>query len=215
MASPRLQELAATQNFNNFTDAMSAYIQRKINDDLQFAAGLTMQCAEFLQQLSQTEVLKMLEIRKIITEVHIQVHKKIDFLTVLSQITKVDPPVGLFVNHIRSLFECDFVSLDPKLQSKKSAMDSSFTLGSSKEADNVKILQSCNGLLLFSGSGRPVFDYVYNPSTNQYKKLPHPDCSLDNSPYYRSVGLRMTFNPIKSLHYKLVDAGRISCDTDI
>ncbi|GKA54677.1 hypothetical protein Tco_0753626 [Tanacetum coccineum] len=84
MASPRLQELAATQNFNNFTDAMSAYIQRKINDDLQFAAGLTMQCAEFLQQLSQTEVLKMLEIRKIITKVHIQVHKKIDFLTVLS-----------------------------------------------------------------------------------------------------------------------------------
>ncbi|GJZ35653.1 hypothetical protein Tco_0581470 [Tanacetum coccineum] len=62
----------------------------------------------------------------------------------------------------------------------------SFTLGSTEEADNVKILQSCNGLLLCSSSGTPVFDYVYNSSTNQYKKLPYPDCSLDNSPYYSS-----------------------------
>ncbi|GJZ71563.1 hypothetical protein Tco_0635414 [Tanacetum coccineum] len=108
-----------------------------------------------------------------------------------SQITKVDPPVGLFVNHIRSLFECDFVSLDFRLRSKKSAMDNSFTLGSTEEAENVKILQSCNGLLLCS------------------------DCSLDNSPYYRSAGLRMTFDPTKSPHYKLVDAGRTSCDIDI
>nr|GEW38068.1 reverse transcriptase domain-containing protein [Tanacetum cinerariifolium] len=65
-----------------------------------------------------------------------------------SQITKVDPLVGLFVCHIRSWFESDFVSLDPRLQLKKSAMDRSFTLGSTVEADNVKILQSCNGLLL-------------------------------------------------------------------
>nr|GEU96575.1 RNA-directed DNA polymerase, eukaryota, reverse transcriptase zinc-binding domain protein [Tanacetum cinerariifolium] len=34
-----------------------------------------------------------------------------------------------------------------KLQSKKSNMDSSFTLGSNEEVDTVKILQSCNGLL--------------------------------------------------------------------
>ncbi|GJT45070.1 hypothetical protein Tco_0953785 [Tanacetum coccineum] len=37
-----------------------------------------------------------------------------------------------------------------KIQSKKSAMDSSFTLGSTEEADNIKILQSCNGLLLIA-----------------------------------------------------------------
>ncbi|GJW59589.1 hypothetical protein Tco_0108924 [Tanacetum coccineum] len=60
-----------------------------------------------------------------------------------NQIIKVDIPVGLFVNHIRSLFECDFVSLDSRLQLKKSAMDSSFTLGSTEEVNNVKILQSC------------------------------------------------------------------------
>ncbi|GKA57630.1 hypothetical protein Tco_0756818 [Tanacetum coccineum] len=115
----------------------------------------------------------------------------------------------------KSLFICDFVSLDSRLRSKKSAMDNSFTLGSTEEAENVKILQSCNGLLLCSGSGRLVFDYVYNPSTNQFKRLPHPNCSLDNSPYYRSAGLRMAFDPIKSPHYKLVDAGCTSCDIDI
>ncbi|GJT56029.1 hypothetical protein Tco_0991083 [Tanacetum coccineum] len=38
-------------------------------------------------------------------------------------------------------------------------MDNSFTLGYTKEAQNIKILQSCNGLLLFSGSRRLVFDY--------------------------------------------------------
>ncbi|GKD95565.1 hypothetical protein Tco_1379462 [Tanacetum coccineum] len=132
-----------------------------------------------------------------------------------SQITKVDPPIGLFVNHIRSLFECDFVSLDSKLQLKKSAVDSSFTLCSTEEADNVKILQSCIGLLLCVGSRRHVLYYVYNPSTNQFKRLLYPDCSLDNSPYYRSAGLRMAFDPTKSPHYKLVDVGRTSCDIDI
>ncbi|GJX32451.1 hypothetical protein Tco_0242306 [Tanacetum coccineum] len=54
----------------------------------------------------------------------------------------------------KSLFKCDFVSLDYRLLSKKSAMDNSFTLGSTEEAENVKILQSYNGLLLCSGSGR-------------------------------------------------------------
>ncbi|GJW87890.1 reverse transcriptase domain-containing protein [Tanacetum coccineum] len=69
-------------------------------------------------------------------------------------------------------------------------------------------MQSCNVLLLCGGSRMPVFDYVYNPPTNKYKKLLYPDCSLDNSPYYSSVGLRIAFDPKKSPHYKLVDAGR-------
>ncbi|GJY68955.1 hypothetical protein Tco_0471937 [Tanacetum coccineum] len=97
MAFPRLQELATTQNSNSLTGAMSVYIERKINEDLHFAAGLShlwevlysrvnehrlliaelnvfsgplaLQCAEFFKQLSQTEVLKMLEIRKSIMEI--------------------------------------------------------------------------------------------------------------------------------------------------
>ncbi|GJT95127.1 hypothetical protein Tco_1430591 [Tanacetum coccineum] len=40
MAFPCLQELAAAQNFNNLTDAMSVDIQRKINADIQFATRL-------------------------------------------------------------------------------------------------------------------------------------------------------------------------------
>nr|GEU66682.1 ribonuclease H-like domain-containing protein [Tanacetum cinerariifolium] len=38
-------------------------------------------------------------------------------------------------------------------------MGNFFTLGSTKEAGNVKILQSCNGLLVCSGSASPSFDY--------------------------------------------------------
>ncbi|GKC67142.1 hypothetical protein Tco_1099740 [Tanacetum coccineum] len=84
MAFPHLQELAAAHNSNNLTDAIRVDGHRlliaKINV---FGGPLAMQCAEFLKQLSQTEVLNMLEIRKTIAEVHIQVHKKIDFLTVM------------------------------------------------------------------------------------------------------------------------------------
>ncbi|GJU57110.1 hypothetical protein Tco_1234876 [Tanacetum coccineum] len=65
-----------------------------------------------------------------------------------SKITRVDPHIGLFVNHISSLFHCDFVSLDPRIKSRKYTIDNSFTLGSTEAADNVNILQSCNGLLL-------------------------------------------------------------------
>ncbi|GJU09984.1 hypothetical protein Tco_1132380 [Tanacetum coccineum] len=107
---PRLHELAAAGNSNNLTDVMSVYIQREINADLQFAVGLSqlwdvlynrvneikilsselnlfggplaVQCAEYLKKLSKSEVLRMLDLRKTIAEVHIQVHKKIDFLTV-------------------------------------------------------------------------------------------------------------------------------------
>ncbi|GJR78182.1 hypothetical protein Tco_0148967 [Tanacetum coccineum] len=75
----------------------------------------------------------------------------------------LDPPAGIFANHLTSLFECDFVSLDSRLNSK-STMDHSF--GSAEEVDHVRILQSCNGLLLCSGSAWPLFYYVYNPSIN-------------------------------------------------
>ncbi|GKG00532.1 hypothetical protein Tco_0302222 [Tanacetum coccineum] len=81
----------------------------------------------------------------------------------------LDLPAGIFANHLTSLFECDFVSLDLRLNSKKSTMDHSF--GSAEEVDHVRILQSCNGLLLCTGSAWPVFYYVYNPSTNLFKRL--------------------------------------------
>nr|GEV44485.1 hypothetical protein [Tanacetum cinerariifolium] len=143
-------------------------------------------CCRFLHQLQENDFIKLLELRKLIAETYSELHKKLGFVSVMKniQISKVDPPVGLFVGHKRSLFESDFVLLDPRLRSKKSAMDRSFTLGSTEEVDN-------------------------------YKKLPRPDCSLDNSPYYSSAGLRIAFDPTKSPHYKLVNAGRTFYDIDI
>ncbi|GJU05836.1 hypothetical protein Tco_1013996 [Tanacetum coccineum] len=76
---PRLQELTAARNSNNLNDAIENAV---IRADL-FGGPLAVQCAEYLKQLSKTKVLRMLELRKTIAEVHIQLHKKIDFLTVL------------------------------------------------------------------------------------------------------------------------------------
>ncbi|GKB05632.1 hypothetical protein Tco_0833827 [Tanacetum coccineum] len=195
MAFPHLQELAAAQNSNNLTDAMSVYIERKINNDLHFAAGLShlwevlykirmipvrlhlllyyvhgddevgtwilgMMSKECRTQARETfssqhkvltndDLLTQILIRLPILCIHLFATVSKQWLRIItsplfiknhSQISKVDPPVGLFVSHIRSLFKSDFVSLDPRLQSKKSAMDRSFTLGSNEEADNVKIL---------------------------------------------------------------------------
>ncbi|GJR69032.1 hypothetical protein Tco_0015097 [Tanacetum coccineum] len=85
-------------------------------------------------------------------------------------------------------------------------MDNSF--GSADEVDHVRILQSCNGLLLCTGSAWPVFYYVNNPSTNLFKKFPQPNYSHDDSHFYSSVLLRMAFDPRESLYYKVVQAGR-------
>ncbi|GKB20073.1 hypothetical protein Tco_0853996 [Tanacetum coccineum] len=96
---PRLQELVVVGNSNNLNNAMSVYIHREINADLQFAVGLSqlwdvlykrvneikmlsselnlfggplaVQCVEYLKQMSQTKVLGMLELRRTIAEVHI------------------------------------------------------------------------------------------------------------------------------------------------
>ncbi|GKE09167.1 hypothetical protein Tco_1412718 [Tanacetum coccineum] len=83
-------------------------------------------------------------------------------------------------------------------------MENSFTLGSTEELDNVKILQSCNDLLLCCGSGSPAFAYVYNPCTNLFKRLPQPENSHDDSPFLVCVIWRMAFDPRKSPFYKVV-----------
>ncbi|GJX33926.1 receptor-like serine/threonine-protein kinase SD1-8 [Tanacetum coccineum] len=106
-----------------------------------------------------------------------------------SQIRSLDSPAGLFVNRIRSSFDCDFVSLDPRINSRKYTIENSFTLGSTEEADKVKILQACNDLLLCTGSRRHAFDYVYNPSTNLLKILLEPDYANVDSNVYGCVGL--------------------------
>ncbi|GJS03842.1 hypothetical protein Tco_0320350 [Tanacetum coccineum] len=93
---------------------------------------------------------------------------------------------------------------DPRLESRKFVMDNSFTLGSNEEADHVKILQSCNGLLLYSGSRLPAFYYVYNPSTNLFKRLLQPENSHDDSHLHAIGVLRIAFDPTKSRDNKVV-----------
>nr|GEW35400.1 hypothetical protein [Tanacetum cinerariifolium] len=137
---------------------MSVYIERKINEDLRFAAGLShfwevlhsrvnehslliaelnvfggllaLQHAEFFKQLSHTEVLKMLEIRKSISKVHMQIGCSVwmvryrvhtdDFMTPL--------PVVLTSSELKSSYQCAisdgivaFADLDPCLPSKEIA----------------------------------------------------------------------------------------------
>ncbi|GJS46840.1 hypothetical protein Tco_0596961 [Tanacetum coccineum] len=107
---PRLQELAFAANSTTLTDTMSVYIEREINVDLDFVLGLSklwdamyhrvndhklfivelqylggvlaLKCVDFPKQMGQNDVLKLLEVTKIIANVHLQVHRKIDFLTV-------------------------------------------------------------------------------------------------------------------------------------
>ncbi|GJY66911.1 hypothetical protein Tco_0469149, partial [Tanacetum coccineum] len=102
-----------------------------------------------------------------------------------------------------------------RIQSRKGTIENSFTLASTEATKNVKIVQSCNGLLLCTGLGWPTCNYVYNPSTNLFKMLPPADYSHADSPFYTSAGLRMAFDPTKSLNYKVVHVGRTSSHIDI
>ncbi|GJW73793.1 receptor-like serine/threonine-protein kinase SD1-8 [Tanacetum coccineum] len=105
-----------------------------------------------------------------------------DFTRNRRQIRNIDPPAGLFVNHITSSFHCVFVSLDTRIKSTKYTSDKSFTLGYTEAVVNVNILQSCN-------------DYAH-----------------DDSNFYGCAGLRLAFDPTKSPDYKVVRAGRNSCE---
>nr|GEV57519.1 hypothetical protein [Tanacetum cinerariifolium] len=139
-------------------------------------------------------------------------YKFFEFILSSARIRSLDSPAGLFVNHIRSSFDCDFVSLDPRINLRKYTIKNSFTLGFTEEANKVKILQSCNGLLLCTGSQRHAFDYVYNPSTNLLKIFLEPDYANVDSNVYGCARLRLEFDPTKSPYYKVVHAGRTCSD---
>ncbi|GJZ07506.1 hypothetical protein Tco_0541299 [Tanacetum coccineum] len=117
----------------------------------------------------------------VVSKQWLQILTSLDFTDRRRKIPILDPLAGIFANHRRRLFKYEFVSLDPRLESRKSAMDNSFTLGSNEEAYHVNILQSCNSLLLCSGWGSPAFYYIYNPSSNLFKRLSQPKKSHDDS----------------------------------
>nr|GFA62730.1 hypothetical protein [Tanacetum cinerariifolium] len=80
--------------------------------------------------------------------------------------------------------------------------------GSAEEVDHVKILQSCNGLVLCSDSAWPVLYYIYNTSINLFKGLPQLNYYLrDDSCFFSSGVFILAFDPRNSSHYKVVQAG--------
>nr|GEX96524.1 hypothetical protein [Tanacetum cinerariifolium] len=111
-------------------------------------------------------------------------------------IPKIEPPAGLLI--LRATYErntaqlrYDFESFDIQIPSKRST---DFTLGSNAPPGFVRILQSCNGLLLCC-IRRPDKLYVCNPTIKLLKMLP------TNSPV-RNV--KIAFDPTKSPHYKVI-----------
>ncbi|GJU79070.1 reverse transcriptase domain-containing protein [Tanacetum coccineum] len=111
-----------------------------------------------------------------------------DFTLSRRKIPNLDPSAGIFANHLRSLFKCDFVSLYSRLNSKKSTMDKSFS--SVEEVDHVRILQSCNGLLLCTeGLNRQLKHYKFN-----FEDHDHPILTTIEIPH----GLHKRMNFLKS-----------------
>nr|GEV89171.1 hypothetical protein [Tanacetum cinerariifolium] len=135
-----------------------------------------------------------------------------------------------------------------RLESRKSAMDNSFTFGSNEEVDHVKILQSCNenshddSILYATGVFRMAFDLtklrdykmvqlfaclhvelkiqVYSSKEGNWslcrdwiqdltKKstMDHSFGSTKEVDHVSSGVFRLAFDPRKSIHYKVVQAG--------
>nr|GEV53761.1 hypothetical protein [Tanacetum cinerariifolium] len=94
----------------------------------------------------------------------------------------------------------DFESFDIRIPSKRSIV---FTAGSDAPRGFVRILQSCNGLLLCVI--QPGMLYVCNPTIKLFKMLP------TNSPV-RNV--KIAFDPTKSPRYKVIHAKFIYVDDD-
>ncbi|GJV03456.1 putative ribonuclease H-like domain-containing protein [Tanacetum coccineum] len=142
-----------------------------------------------LRHGQKRELYMMTRLQMMVDESYLSVREKHTFVTLIvgaspscdvqlpckkrRKIRNLDPPAGIFANHFRSLFECDFVSLDLRLNSKKSTMDHSF--GFAEEVDHVRILQSCNGLLLLH-KGRNFLESFGEPSDDPIlllMKIPH------------------------------------------
>ncbi|XP_076937268.1 F-box protein At5g07610-like [Bidens hawaiensis] len=108
-----------------------------------------------------------------------------------------DPSSGLFFR-IWNSSEYYFVPLDTRIPVPL-ILPFALSLNSSK----VKIMQSCNGLLLCHT--RPNYEFiVYNPFMNRFQTIPQSPYS---KPRYGFGGFRMAFDPSKSSHYKIVCAG--------
>ncbi|CAN4116496.1 unnamed protein product [Withania somnifera] len=79
----------------------------------------------------------------------------------------------------------------------------------------IRILQSCNGLLLCCcfGALEPNKNYyVYNPTTQQFVTLPRPGGEKQITKVV--LGMELAFHPWKSPHYKVICTRRSELDPD-
>ncbi|KDP27588.1 hypothetical protein JCGZ_19593 [Jatropha curcas] len=106
-------------------------------------------------------------------------------------------PCALFVRKsFRLENEFDFIMIDDKY-----SIDAPFKTLEFID-DTIRIIQSCNGLLLCSSVQFYLPEakyYVYNPTTNQYAILPPLTGSADEI-----CGLYLAFDPLKSPNYKVI-----------
>ncbi|MBA0878328.1 hypothetical protein Goshw_008195 [Gossypium schwendimanii] len=108
---------------------------------------------------------------------------------------------GLFVCRLSDITnpKYDFLNLTP--HSSRAPFKS---LTFIDDPSGIKILQSCNGLLLccsFRSNRLDTTYYTYNPTTKHYTVLPPPRHS---SYGYYTFGVGLAFDPSKSPHYKVI-----------
>ncbi|KAB2053719.1 hypothetical protein ES319_A12G206900v1, partial [Gossypium barbadense] len=95
-----------------------------------------------------------------------------------------------------------FLSLDRNPVREPSVQSFTFV----DDPAGIRILQSCNGLLLCCSNNRlGEYNrnyYIYNPTTHQYTTLPKPD-NRTQSPN-TIFGVILAFDPLKSVHYRVI-----------
>ncbi|GJR78216.1 hypothetical protein Tco_0149001 [Tanacetum coccineum] len=114
-AFPHLDELVVAANSMSLFNVMMLYFETETTNDLEFVAGLhnlwvqfinrtndrklfiielegvpsslmSYNCCQFLHQVQQNDSIKLLELRKMIIETYREVHKKIDFVSIMENI---------------------------------------------------------------------------------------------------------------------------------
>ncbi|KAL7108628.1 hypothetical protein ACP275_06G124300 [Erythranthe tilingii] len=124
--------------------------------------------------------------------------------------TNPNPAVGLFLLSPTDSISYDYVSLSIN----KSGNPPFRKLDFDDEPRGVRILQSCNGLLLCcSNSARECNKryYVYNPTTKKFSTLPKLNGVGGISK--RMCGMSLAFDPAKSPHYNVVCVRRLQSDS--
>ncbi|KAL7147681.1 hypothetical protein ABFS83_06G123700 [Erythranthe nasuta] len=121
-----------------------------------------------------------------------------------------NPAVGLFLLSPTVNLSYDYVPLSIN----KSSNPPFRKLDFDDEPRGVRILQSCNGLLLCcSNLARECNKryYVYNPTTTNFSTLPKLNGVGGISK--RMCGMSLAFDPAKSPHYKVVCVRRLQSDS--